>query len=879
TPDEAPAFQATHELPDGTQVVAHADEPNVWVDAHGDEYESEEAYPLQAERAEEPAEPIDPAAEVAKTAGMIARREHPISANPRVDRILARETYLENLVSTDPESARAVAKAFRENPEKYAEIAEVSPEKLGSYASVIERRLALKVKPDAPKPGESPTAAPEPPADPTPFGVQPGTSKSARRKLNAACIDILRQGEITEADRATLRQYSGNGGCGDSLNEFYTDPSVAAAMWEVLGQLGVSGSVLEPSSGPGVFLHTALPDTRVTAVELDPTSADIARVLHGDRHEVHNASLERFATQDDRQFDAVIGNAPFGPRGALLGDDKRDLGKAEEYFLDTALDKTKPMGIVAMIVPTGIMDSKNGRAFREQLLRKAEFLGAQRMPNSAFEHSHTDVTTDIVYFRKRPDAVAGALGVVDRSTLQTLGVWDDEFLAGTYFTGRGAGNLFGRVSTAKRAFGEIYTVEGSMAGIPDAIRGFAPHPVTATPDMTEILSALTSDKAKAQALKAAETRPYASTAKVGDTKVVDGVTYVLQGQPPRWHRVDEAALSDAVQEGASIASRIDRLMNGDEGVDRAALTSDLQDWVARHGIPSKNPNLLIAAAADKTLYRLIGAVSKDGELSDTVRGARRQIEGSLSAVAQSLALSKTSGEFTAEELAATMGKDVDEVLDHLHADPEFAWAGNDQWTTMQSYLTGELWPKLDTARDVLGAEDVPDYLRAKLELQAARLEETIGAKPLDEVEVQVNSAFIPLEIVSAYFTWKDQEGPDANQWTRQQKPVEITFADGVYSITGGSHWGTKLLDKYLNRTGVKKDDMDDINAMNEAFKEWLCQSDYREQVEDLYNRKFLGFVEKSYSSDPIDVPGLANQDQLRDYQWPGLRWALERGKG
>lgn len=48
--EDKSAFQATHELPDGTQVVAHADEPGVWVDARGDEYESEEAYPIEAEK-------------------------------------------------------------------------------------------------------------------------------------------------------------------------------------------------------------------------------------------------------------------------------------------------------------------------------------------------------------------------------------------------------------------------------------------------------------------------------------------------------------------------------------------------------------------------------------------------------------------------------------------------------------------------------------------------------------------------------------------------------------------------------------------------------------------------------------------------------------
>lgn len=69
-----PAFTPTHELPDGTQVVAHAEEPNVWVDAQGDEYESEEAYPLS------PQDPVRDTARgklnTAKEAGVITPGEH-----------------------------------------------------------------------------------------------------------------------------------------------------------------------------------------------------------------------------------------------------------------------------------------------------------------------------------------------------------------------------------------------------------------------------------------------------------------------------------------------------------------------------------------------------------------------------------------------------------------------------------------------------------------------------------------------------------------------------------------------------------------------------------------------------------------------------------
>ena len=239
-----------------------------------------------------------------------------------------------------------------------------------------------------------------------PFGVPAGTSKDERRRLNAEAVALINfKDQFTDAERAMLRQYSGNGGVGDSLNEFYTDPKVAAAMWYTLRGMGLApgAEVLEPSSATGVFLETAMPGVKVAGVELDPTSAKIGAALHPG-HAIDNASLERFAVQDTRQFDAVIGNVPFGLRGSLIKDDKPDLKTAEAYFLDTAIDKTKPGGIVALIVPTGVMDGKNTRALRERLLRKAEFLGALRMPNTAFEHSHTEVTSDIVYF---PEAAAG----------------------------------------------------------------------------------------------------------------------------------------------------------------------------------------------------------------------------------------------------------------------------------------------------------------------------------------------------------------------------------------------------------------------------------------------------------------------------------------
>lgn len=713
-----------------------------------------------------------------------------------------------------------------------------------------------------------------------PFGVPAGITKGKRREINAAAAALVHSGaELTEADKTTLRQYSGNGGCGDSLNEFYTDPEVATAMWAMLGKLGVkSGTVLEPSCATGVFMHTAPETFKVTGVEMDPTSAAIAEALHGDHHEIINSSLERFATTSgSRQFSAVIGNAPFGIRGALIKDHKSELKTAEGYFLDTSLDKTEPGGIVAMIVPTGVMDSRSARAVRQRLLCKGEFLGAVRMPNTAFEHSHTEVTTDIVYFRKRADDVAGALLALDKTKLKALGVWDDEYLSGAYFGGRGASSIFGTMEAgwrAKAGIGADITVSGSMIGVADSVAAWEPDDFkTASPSVTDILAACGDDEKLKRKVMAGAVRQDNFEGQAGDTKVEDGVTYILQGKPLRWHRLDEFTQTDAVTAAQQLARDIESAVQGGSS---EGLSDRVNAYIEAHGNPSRNKNLLIAASQDRVLYRLIGAVSPDGTLSDIVAGRARKIEGSLDTAAQALAAEHEAGTFSVEELATRMGKDDDEVEDMLFASSSYAYSGDGKWTPMDRYLTGELWGKLDHLRAEVERGELREGLSDKYALQIKRLEDTIDPKALEDAEVMINSAFLPLNVLEAFFN--ERRDASDNDYIRRRANVEITYKDAWYTVDGGDSHIQDQLAKYLNRNGVRKDDMHIIDDWNTDFKEWLLSSAYRDQVENLYNRAFRGFVQAEYSDATIAIPGM-NMDGLKQYQFSGLRWALAAGKG
>lgn len=88
------------------------------------------------------------AREVALIAGQIARREHPSSVDPRVDRILARETFLESFAREKPEQAAQVVGEWRANVDSYSEISGSPPDWIRAYASIVESRLELRQTPE-----------------------------------------------------------------------------------------------------------------------------------------------------------------------------------------------------------------------------------------------------------------------------------------------------------------------------------------------------------------------------------------------------------------------------------------------------------------------------------------------------------------------------------------------------------------------------------------------------------------------------------------------------------------------------------------------------------------------------------------------------------
>lgn len=191
---------------------------------------------------------------------------------------------------------------------------------------------------------------------------------------------------------------------GSVLNAHYTQPVVINAMYTALSELGFSGGkILEPAAGVGNFIGCAPENIAdrsfFTAVEIDSISGRIAKQLYPES-EVQVCGYEN-AKLRAGTFDVAVGNVPFGDYSVVDKKYNRDHAMIHDYFFLKTLEMVRPNGVIAFITSKGTMDKQSSK-IRKQIDEKAEFIGAIRLPNTAFKaNAGTTVVSDIIFLKKR----------------------------------------------------------------------------------------------------------------------------------------------------------------------------------------------------------------------------------------------------------------------------------------------------------------------------------------------------------------------------------------------------------------------------------------------------------------------------------------------
>lgn len=299
-------------------------------------------------------------------------------------------------------------------------------------------------------------------------GLKLPNGEKARYKANIAAIKTLRtlmaEGRFaTPEEQEILSKYVGWGGLanafderksewtkeykqlkdiltdaeykaarGSTLNAHYTDVGVIRGIYTGLEGLGFTGGrLLEPSAGVGHFAG-AMPENLLpgvkswTMVELDEITGNIAKYLYPNA-DVRVQGFEK-AILPDNYMDMAISNVPFGNYGIADKSYPKEVTSAiHNYFFAKALDKVRPGGLVTFITSRYTMDASDS-AVRKYIMKRADLLGAIRLPDTAFQgNAGTEVVTDILVLKKREPGTpykGEAFENTDNYHWRDLGIWD-----------------------------------------------------------------------------------------------------------------------------------------------------------------------------------------------------------------------------------------------------------------------------------------------------------------------------------------------------------------------------------------------------------------------------------------------------------------------
>jgi N12 class adenine-specific DNA methylase len=222
----------------------------------------------------------------------------------------------------------------------------------------------------------------------------PALANSGLAQIGARLREVLTKQEYEQARSST--QYA-----------HYTAEVVVRGMWDTVAAMGFTGGmVFEPGMGVGGFVgmmpSDLAPKVAYQGIELDPITASIAKLIYPQAG-IRNSDLFKTPIPEEA-FDVAIGNPPFAAwtvkqdpkyaaRGFLLHD----------YFFAKSIDSVRPGGLLAFVTSAGSMNKLDPDA-RRYMAERAEFLGGVRLPSNAFkQNAGTEVTTDILFFRRRPE--------------------------------------------------------------------------------------------------------------------------------------------------------------------------------------------------------------------------------------------------------------------------------------------------------------------------------------------------------------------------------------------------------------------------------------------------------------------------------------------
>jgi len=681
-----------------------------------------------------------------------------------------------------------------------------------------------------------------------------------------------------------------------TLNAFYTSPTVIKAMYEALGNMGLSkGNVLEPSCGVGNFMGL-VPDSmekiRMYGVELDSISGRIAQQLY----QKNKIAVQGFETMQfpDSFFDCVVGNVPFG--NYKVPDKRYDRHNflIHDYFIAKSLDLVRPGGVVAVVTSSGTMDKKDS-SVREYLANRADLVGAIRLPNNAFQrNANTSVVADILFLQKRDRAA------VERADWVDLGETLKGYSINQYFA-QHPEMVLGEITTESTQYGKQETTVKPIEGadlaqqLKEAVSNI--HVTITEPEISD-------DELDVQE----EPIPADPSVKNFSFTNVDGQIYYRENS--FMNKVElPAVTAERVLGMIALRETTRKLLDCQLRDGSDAEVQLLQNELKQQYTAFKAQYGLINSTANKRAFRqdssycLLASLEILDEEKNLKRLADiftkrtiRKPEPVTSVDTPSEALALSIGEKAKVDvpfMVQLCGKPEQEITDEL-AGAIFRNPVTQQWETSDEYLSGNVREKLATA-ETFAANHAEyqinvDYLKR------------VQPKDLDasEIEVRLGANWVKPEYITQFMK---EVFKTPNYYAGIDIKATYSEISGAWNISGKSldrgnplvtnTYGTlrvngyKLLEDALNLRDTKIYDTihnedGDHRVLNkqetmlaqqaqesirEAFKQWIFKDlDRREDLCATYNRIFNAIRPREYDGSHIRFEGMTPEISLMPHQ-------------
>lgn len=681
-----------------------------------------------------------------------------------------------------------------------------------------------------------------------------------------------------------------------TLNAFYTSPTVIKAMYEALGNMGLSkGNVLEPSCGVGNFMGL-VPDSmekiRMYGVELDSISGRIAQQLY----QKNKIAVQGFETMQfpDSFFDCVVGNVPFG--NYKVPDKRYDRHNflIHDYFIAKSLDLVRPGGVVAVVTSSGTMDKKDS-SVREYLANRADLVGAIRLPNNAFQrNANTSVVADILFLQKRDRAA------VERAEWVDLGTTPEGYPINQYFA-QHPEMVLGEITAESTQYGKQETTVKPIEGT-DLAQQLKAAVENIHAEITE--PEITDDELDQNA----EPLPADPNVKNFSYTNVDGQVYYRENS--YMNKVDlPAVTAERVLGMIALRETTQKLLDCQlyDGTDaevellQGKLKDQYKRFTAQYGLINSTANkrafrqdssyCLLASLEildeDKNLKRLADIFTKR-----TIR--KPEPVTSVDTPSEALALSiGEKAKVDVPFMAELCGKTEQEVTEEL-AGVIFRNPVTQAWVTADEYLSGNVREKLATAETF--AANHPEY-QVNVEYLKRVQPKDLNAS---EIEVRLGANWIKAEYITDFM---EQVFKTPRYYIGSSIKATYSEISGAWNISGKSldrsnprvtnTYGTmrvngyRLLEDALNlrdtkiydtvyedgkerRVLNKKETMlaqQAQEAIRDAFKQWIFKDlDRREELCKVYNERFNAIRPREYDGSHIKFVGMTPEISLMPHQ-------------